>query len=152
MTAGGTGIHATEAGTAVISGGLNTVNTPGGTALNVNGGTANFAFSSVNVSGGSVSAIKYTNAGGTTTIGGGTITGNGTALPFYVNGGTASITYSGSMSQANSVELVRVEGGHNTGTIAFETGTLSATNGAGLQFSNADGTYNFNGTISPEWR
>jgi hypothetical protein len=148
VTAGGTGIHAAEAGTAVISGGLNTVNTPGGTALNVNGGTANFTFSSVNASGGSVNAIAYTNAGGTTTIGGGTITGNGTAIPFYVNGGTASITYGGSMSQANNVELVRVEGGHTTGAITFETGTLSATNGAGLQFSNADGTYNFNGTTT----
>lgn len=148
VTAGGTGIHAAEAGTAVISGGFNTVNTPGGTALNVNGGTANFAFSSVNASGGTGNAIAYTNAGGTTTIGGGTITGNGTAIPFYVNGGTASITYSGSMSQANNVELVRVEGGHGTGTITFETGTLGATNGAGLQFSNADGIYNFNGTTT----
>lgn len=148
VTAGGAGIYAAEAGTAVISGSSNTVNTPGGTALNVNGGAANFAFSSVNASGGTGNAIAYINAGGTTTIGGGTITGNGTAVPFYVNGGTANITYSGSMSQANNVELVRIEGGHASGTITFETGTLSATNGAGLQFSNADGTYNFNGTTT----
>src|SRR5204863_5933950 len=31
------------------------------------------------------------------------------------------------------------------GTITFNTGTLSSTNGTGLQFSGATGTYNFNG-------
>src|SRR3989440_1651521 len=36
--------------------------------------------------------------------------------------------------------------GHSSGTITFQTGTLSAANGTGLQFDNADGTYNFNGT------
>ena len=40
-----------------------------------------------------------------------------------------------------------VSGGH-TGTLTFQTGTLSATNGTGLQFNNADGTYNFNGTTT----
>ena len=42
--------------------------------------------------------------------------------------------------------MVNVTGNHNTGTLTFQTGTLSATNGTGLQFNNADGTYTFNGT------
>jgi hypothetical protein len=148
VTNGGTGVRAIESGTAVISGSVNTVNTPDGIALNVSGGTANFAFSSVNASGGTSNAIAYNAAGGTTTIGGGAIAGNAATAPFYVNGGTASIVYGGSMSQANNADLVLIEGGHATGTITFETGTLSATNGAGLQFSNADGIYNFNGTTT----
>jgi hypothetical protein len=148
VTNGGTGVRAIESGTAVISGSSNTVNTPDGIALNVSGGTANFAFNSVSASGGTNNAIAYNAAGGSTTIGGGTITGNATTAPFYVNGGTASITYSGSLSQANNADLVRIEGGHAAGTITFEAGTLSATGGAGLQFSNADGIYNFNGTTT----
>ena len=44
--------------------------------------------------------------------------------------------------------LVSIAGGHTTGTITFNTGTLNATNGTGLQFDNADGTYNFNGTTT----
>src|SRR5205823_2821846 len=48
--------------------------------------------------------------------------------------------------QANNAAIVNIAGGHNTGTITFQTGTLDATNGTGIQLSNADGTYNFNGT------
>lgn len=46
--------------------------------------------------------------------------------------------------------MVSVSGGHTTGTITFQTGTLSATNGSGLQFNNADSptSYNFNGTVT----
>jgi hypothetical protein len=38
--------------------------------------------------------------------------------------------------------------GRHSGTLTFSTGTLSATGGTGLQFDNADGTYNFNGTTT----
>ena len=63
-----------------------------------------------------------------------------------VSGGTVSTSYSGNVTQSNNAALVSVTN-HTTGTITF-TGTLSATNGSGLQFNNADSTtsYNFNGT------
>jgi hypothetical protein len=64
-----------------------------------------------------------------------------------VVGGSVGATYSGDITQANNAALVSVSGGH-TGTLTFQTGTLSATNGTGLQFNNADGTYNFNGTTT----
>ena len=63
-------------------------------------------------------------------------------------GGSLSVTFNGSMTQASNAALVSVAGGAggHTGTITFQNGTLTATNGTGLQFDNADGTYNFNGT------
>jgi hypothetical protein len=51
------------------------------------------------------------------------------------------------MSQGLNAALVSVSGGH-TGTLQFDTGTLSATDGTGLQFDNADGIYNFLGTTT----
>lgn len=147
VTTGGTGVQATEGGTAVITGTQNTISTPGGTAINVNTGTANFAFSNVSASGGTGSAITYNAGDGTTTIEGGTITGNASVAPFFVSGGSANITYKGDISQADNAELLRIQSGH-TGVVTFNTGTLSASNGTGLQFNNADGNYNFNGTTT----
>ena len=65
-----------------------------------------------------------------------------------MSGGTLTATYSGNITQANNAALVSIAGGHTTGTITFNTGTLNATNGTGLQFDNADGTYAFNGTTT----
>jgi VCBS repeat-containing protein len=64
-------------------------------------------------------------------------------------GGSLSVTYNGEISQASNAALVNVgvlTGPAHTGTLTFQNGTLTATNGSGLQFDNADGTYNFNGT------
>ena len=58
-----------------------------------------------------------------------------------------SVTDSGGITQANNAALVNVTGGH-TGTLTFQTGTLNASNGTGLQFNNADGSYNFNATTT----
>ena len=58
-------------------------------------------------------------------------------------GGSATLTLGGSVSQANAFPLVAATGGH-TGTLRA-TGQLSATNGTGLQFDNADGTYDLDG-------
>ncbi|MCH7728748.1 MAG: right-handed parallel beta-helix repeat-containing protein, partial [Planctomycetes bacterium] len=63
---------------------------------------------------------------------------------FLINGGTASVTYSGDITHSTAgTAAVSVTGGHTTGTVTFQTGTISATDGTGLQFDNADGTYNF---------
>jgi hypothetical protein len=143
-----TGFNATGGGTINVTGTGNTISATDGSAIKVSNTTANFNFSSVNASAGTSNAIAYSSAAGSTTIGGGTISGNSSAPTFFVAGGTASITYSGSITQANNASLVSIGGGHQTGTITFQTGTLSATNGTGLQFDNADGIYNFNGTTT----
>jgi len=45
--------------------------------------------------------------------------------------------------------MVDISGGHTTGTVTFQTGTLSTTGAlVGIRFDNADGTYNFNGAVS----
>ena len=92
--------------------------------------------------------VNLTSAQGSIVMNGGTITGNSGGRAFLVNSGTVSATYKGGITQSNNTELVQITGGHNTGTITFNTGTLSATNGTGLLFDNADGIYNFNGTTT----
>src|SRR4029078_9113917 len=60
---------------------------------------------------------------------------------------TANVTYSGNITQANNAATVNMVD-QSGGTVTFQTGTISATNGTGLQFNNADGTVNFNGTTT----
>lgn len=139
-----------------------------GTALQITNATGTTTLQNVSLAGG----VVFTNAAGTVNIDNLDITNatgigvdisggnatfdfdtassitNPTGTAFNLNGGTASITYSGGISQANNASTVNVTGGHSTGTVTFQTGTLSATNGNGLQFDNADGTYTFNGTTT----
>ena len=74
----------------------------------------------------------------------------GTAL--LVDGGSSDITFDGSSSitNDNAGSTISVFNGHS-GSISFTSGTsISATGmsaGDGLQFDEADGTYNFNGNI-----
>src|SRR6185369_14173125 len=103
--------------------------------------------SAINSTGGT-NGVSLTNVTGTSNLGTGSLTGTATGPTFLVSGGTTSVTYSGGITQANNAAMVSIGGGHQTGTITFQTGTLSATNGTGLQFDNADGTYNFNGTTT----
>lgn len=68
---------------------------------------------------------------------------------FSVTSGTTtpvSFTYNGNVTHAGANPLVIVQN-HNTGTITFQNGTLSSTGGS-VNFTNADGTYNFNGTTT----
>jgi VCBS repeat-containing protein len=106
---------------------------------------ANSSFLSIS-SGGGTHAIHLGSVTGTVDLGNGSLSGASGAT-FDVSGGSVSATYHGSITQANNAAMVSVSGGH-TGTLTFQTGTLSATNGTGLQFDNADGTYNFNGTTT----
>jgi hypothetical protein len=66
-----------------------------------------------------------------------------TGVGLLVDNSTAAITYRGSITQANNAAAVDVNV-HSTGTITFNVGTIGATNGTGLQFSDADGTYTVN--------
>lgn len=117
-----------------------------GQALILNTGTiAGSGFSTINSTGGT-NNVSLTNVLGTLTVGGGAISG-ATGTSFNVSGGTVAVSFAPNITQANNAAMVSVSGGHGTGTITF-TGTLNATNGTGLQFDNADGTYNFNGTTT----
>ncbi|WP_197528408.1 beta strand repeat-containing protein [Aeoliella mucimassa] len=74
-----------------------------------------------------------------------------TGTAFNVDGGTADVDFTGSIEQSNNATTVAVTGGH-TGSMTFssidtDTDVINATNGDGLQFDNADGTYDFDGTV-----
>ncbi len=117
-----------------------------GAGLSLNTGTADATFTSFSSGGGS-NNLSLTSVTGTINLAAGSMT-DATGAAFAVSGGTVSTTYTGNITQANNAALVSVSGGHITGTLTFNTGTLSATNGTGLQFDNAGGTYNFNGTTT----
>ncbi|WP_217571371.1 hypothetical protein [Mesorhizobium sp. GbtcB19] len=151
-TAAGTGFSATGAGTLNVTGSGNTISTGTGVAVNMSGvtiGAGGVNFSSTSNGSGGTSGVVLTNVtgSGTVNLGAGSLVG-GSAAAVAISGGSANLIYSGDVSQATAGQaLVSVAGGH-TGTVTFNTGTLSATNGTGLQFDNADGTYNFNGTTT----
>ncbi|MDB5222828.1 MAG: hypothetical protein JWN83_1495 [Chitinophagaceae bacterium] len=128
---------------------VGSVTTTSGTGITLTGTGNSVTITLASLTTGSApNAVNLTNTAGTVTINGGTITG-GAGAAFNISGGTVSLTYSGSASQGTASQpLVSVSGGHATGTITFNTGTLAATSGIGLLFSNADGTYNFNGTTT----
>src|SRR5262249_54363560 len=73
---------------------------------------------------------------GSVDLGSGTLSG-ASGSTFEVSARPVSTTYAGGISPANTAALVNVAAGL-TGTLAFNSGTLSATNGTGLQFANAD--------------
>ena len=130
------------------------INTTNGAAMDIDPVTMNSTFSSVsstNANGQGISSaangINLDTISGTVTINGGSITG-AQGDSFVVTGGNALVTYSGDITATTvGQSAVTIKGG-NTGTVTFNTGTISATDGTGLQFNNADGTYNFNGTTT----
>ncbi|WP_225248149.1 hypothetical protein [Mesorhizobium sp. J8] len=153
-TTSGTGFNITGGGTFSVGTGANAnaISTGTGVAVSMNAaivaaGGVNFASTS-NGSGGS-SGVILTNVTGSGTInlGAGGLVG-GSAAAIAVSGGSANLVYSGNVTQATAGQALLSVGSGHSGTITFNTGTLSATNGTGLQFDNADGTYNFNGTTT----
>jgi len=117
----------------------------GGPALALDPLTANVSLGNGSSSMSPTNGVLLDNVSGTVNISmGGIVTATGAS--FDINGGTVSATYGGSIAHSTNSPMVNVRGGHNTGTVTFDTGNLNATNGTGLQFDNADGTYNFNGT------
>ncbi len=115
-------------------------------AVSLTNGALSGSFASVSSSGGA-NNLSFSNCTGSLAINAGTCSGaSGTS--FVVTGGSVTITTDENISQVNNTALVSISGGHATGTITFQNGMLSATNGTGLQFDNADGNYNFNGTTA----
>jgi hypothetical protein len=151
-TTSGTGFFANSGGTFVATGAGNSINATSGPAIDLTS-------TAIGASGAALGAVNSTNspsrgihlnavAGvGSLTTTGGAITG-AVGIPVEVSGGTVSMTYAGGITQGANNPMVQVTGGHNTGTITFQTGTLNAMMGTGLQFNNADATYNFNGTTT----
>ncbi|WP_232375596.1 hypothetical protein [Mesorhizobium comanense] len=154
----GPAFYATGSGTVSVTkdgGADNTISTSGGGAVYMSGvivGSSGVNFASTSNSTASASnnsSVVLTNVTGSGTInlGTGTLVGGSLAV-INVTGGSANLTYSGNINEAIAGQaMVSVSGGH-TGTITFNTGTLSATNGTGLQFNNANGAYHFNGTTT----
>jgi len=123
----GTGLQFTDAdGTYTLTG-----------SLSLAGGDAG-----IDVASGSTGTIDVNPAGGNTAA----IT-SPSGVAISVVGGSADLTFRGNVTQANNVSLLSVTSGHS-GDLSFPSGTVSATNGNGLQLDNADGTYVFGGTVT----
>ena len=165
MTANGAGTTVTfsnidvytDGGRAYVTSGGGTLNvtagtadTTGATGLEMAGVTAGITFTSLTVANTGVGneGVDFDSLAGTITVNAGSSITNAGGNAFDLSGGTVAVTYSGGITQANDAASVIISGGHNTGTVTFQTGTISAANGSGLQFDNADGTYNFNGAAT----
>jgi uncharacterized repeat protein (TIGR01451 family) len=142
-------------GSAVGSPVINTVALTGtGGAINVTTSgafAANVTFStleSTSSTGANINLVGVTGTLGVTSGGTGLSGSAATAPAININGGSVSMSYPGDVTKNNANSLLSVSNGHTTpGTLTF-TGTLNASAGNGLQFDNADGTYNFNGTTT----
>ncbi len=125
-----------------------TLGATNGTGLQFDNADATYNFNGTTTLNGGDAGVDILNgSGGTFNFGTGTSITSPTGAAFNLSGSTAAVTYSGNITQANNAALVNVLN-HSSGTVTFQTGTLSGTNGTGLQFNNADGTYNFNGTTT----
>jgi hypothetical protein len=126
------------------SGATNAITLSGVTAtgpLNISGGT-------VSVTGGTGTGVAVTNGTGSATYNGAVTMGaSAGAAAVNVNGGTMSLSFGGNLSQAAANQPLINVANHTVSTLTF-SGQISATNGTGLQFSNADGTYNLSGVAA----
>jgi Bacterial Ig domain len=144
LGAGKVGIFASDVDALTVAG--TTVNVSNGPALSLSGGVANGTFATLSSANSAGTGVVLSGMGGTLTAAAGSITGPASTA-FAVTGGGISVAYAGDVSQATAgFPLVAVNGGH-TGTLAF-SGGLSASNGVGLQFNDADGSYQFTGTAT----
>jgi hypothetical protein len=131
-----------------------TLNASAGTGLQFDDADGAYNFNGTTTLNGGDAGVDILNgSAGTFTFGTGAEITSPSGIAFNVDGGgttsTCNVTYNGNITQANNVAMVNVRN-HTTGTITFQTGTLSASNGTGLQFDNCDSTtsYNFNGTTT----
>ncbi|GGK85765.1 beta strand repeat-containing protein [Deinococcus radiotolerans] len=136
ISSGAQGVTGTGFGTLTVSN--LSVSATGGPALNLSSGTVNGTLSTLSSSGSATSGLNFSSVNGTLTGTGGTVTGAAGAA-VSVSGGALNLTYGGSVTKASAGALLSVSGGH-TGTLNL-SGSLNASNGTGLQFDNADGTY-----------
>ena len=141
----GEAIGGTGFGTLTLSTGTpDLVVNAGGQALSLTTGAITGTFTSVASSGGTYNVL-LSGVTGDIDFGAGALSGS-TAGAIKIVGGPLTLDASGNITQAIAAPLLDVSGTH-TGTLTF-TGTLNATTGTGLQFSDADGVYSFAGTTT----
>lgn len=144
-------VQGSHNGALVFSGTLGATN---GAGLQFNAAQGTYTFSGTTTLGGTDAGIDITNgSGGTFTFGTGTAITNSAGTGVNVYGSAATVTYSGNITKSGTSTGRLVEIGEQTGgTVTFNTGTLSANStsnlSTGISLSNADGTVNFNGTVT----
>ncbi|HEY0036819.1 MAG TPA: Ig-like domain-containing protein, partial [Longimicrobium sp.] len=116
----------------------------GSQALALTTGTITGTFTSV-ASAGGTNNVLLSGVTGDIDFGAGALSGS-TGGAIKIVGAPLTLDASGSITQTTAAPLLDVSGTH-TGTLTF-TGTLNATAGVGLQFSDADGSYSFGGTTT----
>ena len=72
---------------------------------------------------------------------------NSGGAAFQVQGGSTDVSFQGTISQGSTGAAVSVDGSHD-GSLAFNQASVSATQGTGLRFQDADGDYHFGQAVS----
>ena len=126
-----------------------TLSATGGNGLRFDNADGSYTFlGSVTLNGGDAGIDIVNGSGGDFTFGAGTSITSPTGTGLNVQNSTADITYSGNLTYATAGQLAIQVVNHAGGTITFQAGTISATNGTGVRLNNADGTYDFAGAMS----
>lgn len=141
-----------SAGNTLVIGNNNTIADLNGQSnssfVQVNGAAANTTVTGLTLSNIDTAFRLVAASSGTITTTNSSIT-NSTGIGIDVQGGTASLAFNGLTFNHNANSAAVSFTDHSTGTVTFDgTSNLGITAGTGLQFSNADGVYNFNGTTN----
>jgi hypothetical protein len=143
---GGAALTGTEFGSPVIE--EVNLSASGGPVLDLNTGTVNSTFAAATTStGSSTFGLRLRSINGTLNFAGGGSILDADSAAFRVSGGNVDVTWPGTIDQRNNAPLVHVSAHESTGALTF-SGSLIAKNGTGLQFNDADGTYEFTGTTT----
>ncbi len=135
-------------GTILLSGTLNATN---GTGLQFSNADGFYQFGgAVTLNGGDAGIDIVNGSGGDFIFAGATSITSPTGIAINVADSTAKVDYLGSLTYATAGTAAISVLNHSTGTISIGSGgsSVTATNGTGLQFNNADGTYAFTSTTS----
>ncbi|MCX8476020.1 MAG: hypothetical protein MT490_09515, partial [Sphingomonas sp.] len=126
-----------------------TANATSGTGLQFDNADGTYNFTGTTTLNGGDAGLDIVNgSSGTFTFGTGTSIVSPSGIGIDIRNSTAAVTYSGSMTYATAATAAVSILNHSGGAVVFQTGTLNVTNGTGLQFDNADGTYNFIGPVN----
>ncbi|AQR73718.1 right-handed parallel beta-helix repeat-containing protein [Sphingomonas sp. LM7] len=126
-----------------------TLNATGGRGLQFDNADGTYSFTgTTTLNGGDVGINIVNGSAGIFSFGTGTSITSPSGAGINIADSTAGLTYSGALTFATAGQAAVNVVNHTGGTLLFQTGTLNITNGSGLQFDNADGTYNFTGTTT----
>lgn len=138
ITSGG-GVQALNNTTVTMTGGSLSTN---GDALRVENGALNATFTSVSETAAFGRAVQLIDVTGSLVVNGGNIVGVPEGV--IIEGGSIDVTWRGSI---NALGWLVSVGNNHSGTVTFETGTLT-NSGTGIRFFRALGTYRFLGTTT----